>query len=94
MLDQLVILTAHLKQSLIALGYSLPPAMSFHNNKIKQIHMDFGHMSSVLCGMCKDNLFQNATMVFTKLTAERITISNFNQLLCNAVIVCDYVSSY
>ena len=94
MLDQLVLLTAHLKESLIALGYSLPPAMSFHNNKIKQIHMDFEHMSSVLCGMCKDNLFQNATMVFTKLTAERITISNFNQLLCNAVIVHDYVSSY
>ena len=86
MLDQLVILTAHLKQSLIALGYSLPPAMSFHNNKIKQLHMVWTYVVRIMRYVQRQFVPKRNHGVH-KIDSRKNYHINFNQLLCNAVIV-------
>ncbi len=48
MIDRIVCLTMKLKQTLLSLGYELPPVMWLHNNKIKQIHMDLTQMLRVV----------------------------------------------
>ena len=96
MIDRIAVLIMRLKQSLLELGYELPPVMWMHNNKIKQIDMDMKHILQVVFPAINRNqeLFANATTLFTGLTAEHCSIRSFVDLATVAQSTCDYISSY
>lgn len=94
MIDQIVCITMGLKQSLITLGYALPPTMWMHNNKLRQIDMDFRQMSDIMLNRKSEYLFENASNVFTALTSEYSQVTNLSELLREGERVFDYVASY
>ena len=94
MIDRIVFLTMQLKKKLIRLGYVLPPVIHMHNNKLKQIDMDFRQMSTELARKSSGTLYQNASAVFTTLTGEHLIVSTLGDLLKNVELVYAYVASY
>jgi len=94
MLQTLKKTTNALKHSLIKLGYALPPPCSIHNNKLKQVSIDFKQMSNVLIGTYNDTLFENATAVLFECTSTYYLIQSLPELVAATIESNRYVSSY
>lgn len=94
MLKKIEMDTIQFKQKLINLGIELPPATVIHNNKFKQIDMDYKQMSTVCLGKYDTNIFKNASNVFLKCTATYYIIRNLSDLRNALTQSLVYISKY
>lgn len=94
MLDRIVYMSDNIKYHLIQMGFELPPVVNMHNNKMKQMHMNFKQMAQVICKRTSPLLFDNAAFVFTAIMSEHANITNLQDLLEMTEKIHAYVSSY
>tara|TARA_B100001559_G_scaffold304389_1_gene293807 strand:- start:1181 stop:1468 length:288 start_codon:yes stop_codon:yes gene_type:complete len=94
MLDILCDQTNRIKFQLIKYGIEMPPPISMHSSKLKQIDNEYKQMTTALHMPLRESVFKNAQQVFLTCSGKYYSILNITDLFKASTITLNYMQNY